>query len=71
MDRGVALGRVVGELPVDVQELAAHFVVQLARFKQPRRIVLVADLPKTALGKVQKPRLQAVLAAAAGDTPCC
>ncbi len=34
---------------------------QLARFKHPRRVVFVAALPKTALGKVQKAQLLATI----------
>lgn len=37
----------------DIQELNAHLRTQLARYKIPREIVVVADLPRTALGKVQ------------------
>jgi malonyl-CoA/methylmalonyl-CoA synthetase len=31
---------------------------QLARFKQPKRVVFVADLPRNAMGKVQKAKLR-------------
>jgi len=48
---------------VDVAALAAHLQQRLARFKQPRRIVLAQSLPRTALGKVQKALLRAQLAA--------
>jgi fatty-acyl-CoA synthase len=34
-------------------ELRAHVQAQLARYKVPRDIVFVADMPRTALGKVQ------------------
>lgn len=34
-------------------ELTAHVQAQLARYKVPRDIVFVTDLPRTALGKVQ------------------
>lgn len=39
------------------EELAAHLAQRLARFKVPRRWFWTAQLPKTALGKVQRARL--------------
>jgi fatty-acyl-CoA synthase len=64
-----------GEVPVAVlvrahdatgQALTAEAVLQhlqsrIARFKLPRRVVFLDSLPKSALGKVQKPALQALL----------
>ena len=58
-----------GEVPVlalvarpgsvlNLDRLRAVFAAQLARFKQPQRIVVLDALPKTALGKVQKSELQ-------------
>jgi fatty-acyl-CoA synthase len=38
---------------VDAENLKAHVLTQLARFKVPRDIIFVDDLPRTALGKVQ------------------
>jgi fatty-acyl-CoA synthase len=38
---------------VDAEGLKVHIQLQLARFKVPREIVFVEDLPRTALGKVQ------------------
>jgi fatty-acyl-CoA synthase len=35
---------------VDAENLKAHVLTQLARFKVPRDIVFVDDLPRTALG---------------------
>jgi fatty-acyl-CoA synthase len=43
---------------VAAEALQAHALVQLARFKVPREIVFVDDLPRTALGKVQHFRLR-------------
>jgi fatty-acyl-CoA synthase len=40
------------------EALKAHVLTQLARYKQPRDIVFVADLPRTALGKVQHFKLK-------------
>jgi fatty-acyl-CoA synthase len=64
-----------GEVPVAVlvrsadaagQGLTSEAVLQhlqsrIARFKLPRRVVFVSGLPKSALGKVQKPALLALL----------
>jgi fatty-acyl-CoA synthase len=38
---------------IEAEDLRAHVLTQLARFKVPRDIVFVDDLPRTALGKVQ------------------
>jgi fatty-acyl-CoA synthase len=38
---------------IDAADLKAHVQLQLARFKVPRDIIFVDDLPRTALGKVQ------------------
>jgi fatty-acyl-CoA synthase len=43
---------------VEAEGLKAHLLTQLARFKVPRDIVFVDDLPRTALGKVQHFRLR-------------
>jgi fatty-acyl-CoA synthase len=45
-----------------------HLQTRIARFKQPRRVVFVESLPKSALGKVQKARLQSQLACSSGGT---
>ena len=38
---------------IEADELRAHVQAQLARYKVPRDIVFVADIPRTALGKVR------------------
>ncbi|MGY4468317.1 acyl-CoA synthetase (AMP-forming)/AMP-acid ligase II [Bradyrhizobium sp. LB9.1b] len=38
---------------LEADELKVHLQAQLARYKVPREIVFVTDLPRTALGKVQ------------------
>jgi fatty-acyl-CoA synthase len=45
---------------VEAEALKAHVSAQLARFKVPRDIVFVEELPRTALGKVQHFRLKAI-----------
>ena len=50
---------------IDAEALKAHVLTQLARFKVPRDIVFVDDLPRTALGKVQHFRLKQVVPEAA------
>lgn len=39
---------------IDLKGLTELFAQRLARYKHPRRIVICPDLPRTALGKVQK-----------------
>lgn len=61
-----------GEVPVavvvaapefDEAEMSAHFERQLARFKHPRGVIRVAELPRTALGKVQVEKLRGIIEA--------
>ncbi len=58
-----------GALP-DLPALQAHLAQRLARYKQPRRTVVVDTLPRTALGKVRKSVLrQLLIDGAAARTP--
>jgi len=45
-------------MSVDAEALLRHVGAQLARFKIPRNVVFVDDLPRNALGKVQHFRLK-------------
>jgi fatty-acyl-CoA synthase len=56
---------------VEAEDLKAHVLTQLARFKVPRDIVFVDDLPRTALGKVQHFMLRRLdeTTPAQGDAP--
>jgi fatty-acyl-CoA synthase len=45
-------------MSVDADALLRHVAAQLARFKIPRDVVFVDDLPRNALGKVQHFRLK-------------
>jgi fatty-acyl-CoA synthase len=67
-----------GEVPVlavvlrpgrtlDRGALQALFDARLARFKHPRRVSVASELPRTALGKVQRPVLAERLARAGGE----
>lgn len=47
---------------IDEAALRQLFEQRLARFKHPRRVVMVAALPRTALGKVQRPAVVQMLA---------
>ena len=49
---------------VTPQALDAHCLAQLARFKRPKRYVMVDALPKNHYGKVLKTTLRERLAAA-------
>jgi malonyl-CoA/methylmalonyl-CoA synthetase len=40
-------------------EMIAHLADRLAKFKLPKRVFVVADLPRNAMGKVQKAELRA------------
>ena len=64
----VAVGVIVpaGDHPVSEAALRAACDGHLARFKHPRRYVVVDALPRNAMGKVQKAALRATLPPAGG-----
>ena len=43
-----------GNQPVDLDAIEVDLGKTLARFKQPRKLILVDSLPRNAMGKVQK-----------------
>ena len=43
---------------LSAEDILSHLQSQIARFKLPRRVLFLEQLPKSALGKVQKPLLQ-------------
>jgi fatty-acyl-CoA synthase len=54
---------------VAAEDLKAHVLTQLARFKVPRDVVFVDDLPRTALGKVQHFMLRQLHEPTRGEAP--
>jgi malonyl-CoA/methylmalonyl-CoA synthetase len=57
----VAVVTASGELPPE-QEIIAALSQRLARFKVPKRVIVVDELPRNAMGKVQKAELRNRLA---------
>ncbi|MGK3207975.1 (2,3-dihydroxybenzoyl)adenylate synthase [Amycolatopsis sp. MEPSY49] len=60
--------------PVDLPEVRRHFAeLGVAKFKWPERVEVVDDIPRTLVGKLDKKRLQAEIAAKIateqGETP--
>jgi long-chain acyl-CoA synthetase len=45
-----------------VDEIAAHLTTELARYKQPVDIIVVDEIPKNPVGKIDKPTLRTRLA---------
>ncbi len=54
----VPIAFVVARATISADEVLAHLLSQLARFKVPREIIFVRELPRNALGKVQHFRLR-------------
>ncbi|MGF7175617.1 malonate--CoA ligase [Azospirillum doebereinerae] len=55
-----------GKTPVTEAGVLAALKERLARYKQPKRVVLVAELPRNSMGKVQKAELRNVHAGVFG-----
>ena len=64
---GVVAVVVPAGAPVEASRLDRALVRRLARFKQPKQVVNVAELPRNAMGKVQKNRLREDYAALFAD----
>ncbi|WP_346959795.1 AMP-binding protein [uncultured Arthrobacter sp.] len=62
-ESGLAFVVVRPGMATDEQELLEHCASQLARFKVPARVEMVAALPRTALNKVLRAKLRQELAA--------
>jgi malonyl-CoA/methylmalonyl-CoA synthetase len=45
---------------VEPEEIASALIAELAAFKRPKRVVIVDDLPRNAMGKVQKAELRSL-----------
>lgn len=60
-ERVVAAVEPVAGQGVDVEAVSAHCVAHLARYKVPERFVVVAVLPRNAMGKIQRSQLPALV----------
>jgi acyl-CoA synthetase (AMP-forming)/AMP-acid ligase II len=63
-DVGERVGAAVIARPghsIDVADLARHAAARLAAFKRPELVAVVDELPRSPLGKVQRPRLRELL----------
>jgi malonyl-CoA/methylmalonyl-CoA synthetase len=47
-----------GSVPLTEEEVLKALRTRLARFKQPKRVLLLQSLPRNAMGKVQKEKLR-------------
>ncbi len=47
------------------EQLVAHLTGRIARYKIPKRVVVLPELPRTASGKVRKADLRALIASGA------
>jgi fatty-acyl-CoA synthase len=52
---------------IELDDVRAHLDGRLARYKHPKRVIVVESLPRTATGKVRKAELRARFAAESGQ----
>jgi malonyl-CoA/methylmalonyl-CoA synthetase len=57
----VVVGSTDSREPLDEAALRAACRQQLASFKVPKRVIVVEELPRNAMGKVEKTRLRQAL----------
>ena len=69
LDKPVAVVVASATAPVGADELVQWCRDGLAHFKAPRQIVFVAELPKTATGKMQRYKVRQLFAAAEVESP--
>ena len=54
--------QLVPEAQVEEEELRAHLVTRITKFKLPTRIVVLDAMPKNATGKIQKREVKEIFA---------
>jgi long-chain acyl-CoA synthetase len=66
-ERVAAVVQAVPGASVDIDDLSAHLLANLAKYKVPERIAVVDALPRNAMGKIVRTELPALLAAETAD----
>ena len=52
---------------LDLEQITQSVATSLAKFKQPRKLIVVDELPRNAMGKVQKNTLRDIYGSALSD----
>ena len=63
----VPVAALVADASLSREAVLAHFEGRLARFKHPRDVVFLAELPKNAMGKVKLDELARMVSGKTGD----